>query len=188
MDNSIILEMLKKQEHTLQQIKKEISNSQTPTSEIDLEQVSKLSEQLQMSISKVDEVVEATRKPVISERKFTVDILSKGAMGLMVGMLTAITLRAVTTHHALEPNYSQRDNDLKYRYIKMKGEATPATISELETIFEQERDNAKIHKMLKTVEEYEKTIRKKVIAEEQARLKQQELEQLNQETMELKER
>ena len=39
------------------------------------------------------------------------------------------------------------DNDLKYRYIKMKGEATPNEISELENIFELNRDNAGIEQI-----------------------------------------
>ncbi len=47
-------------------------------------------------------------------------------------------------YFATLPNYDRIDNDLKYRYIKMKGEATPKRIAELEEIFEQNRDNAKI--------------------------------------------
>lgn len=77
------------------------------------------------------------------------------------------------------PNYDRIDNDLKYRYIKMKGEALPDRIAELEEIFELNRDNAKIREMKKDVEEYERTIRRKVQLEEQARLKEREAEQLN---------
>ena len=53
------------------------------------------------------------------------------------------------------------DNDLKYRYIKMKGEATPDRIAELEEIFELNRDNTKIRRMKNDVEEYERTIQRK---------------------------
>lgn len=48
---------------------------------------------------------------------------------------------------ATRPNYDRIDNDLKYRYIKMKGEALPERIAELEELFELNRDNAKIHQM-----------------------------------------
>lgn len=71
-----------------------------------------------------------------------------------------------------KPNYDHIDNDLKYRYIKMKGEATPDRIAELEEIFELHRDNTKIREMKRDVEEYERTIRQKIILEEQARLKE----------------
>lgn len=50
---------------------------------------------------------------------------------------------------ATRPNYDRIDNDLKYRYIKMKGEALPERIAELEELFELNRDNTKIHQMKK---------------------------------------
>lgn len=41
-----------------------------------------------------------------------------------------------------QPDCDRTDNDLKYRYIKMKGEASPMQIGELEKLFELNRDNA----------------------------------------------
>lgn len=75
---------------------------------------------------------------------------------------------------------------MKYRYIKMKGEATSKRIAELEEIFELNRDNAKIRQMKKDVEEYEQTIQRKVQLEEQARLKEREAERLNKNASRLK--
>lgn len=48
------------------------------------------------------------------------------------------------------------NNDLKYCYIKMKGEATPQRISELENLFEINRDNAGIRQTGEDVEDYER--------------------------------
>ena len=87
---------------------------------------------------------------------------------------------------ATRPNYDRIDNDLKYRYIKMKGEALPERIAELEELFELNRDNAKIHQMKKDVEEYERTIRQKIILEEQARRKSGELQNLTDKTNSIK--
>ncbi len=81
-------------------------------------------------------------------------------------------------YFATRLNYDRIDNDLKYRYIKMKGEATFDRIAELEEIFELHRDNAKIRRMKNDVEEYERTIQRKVQLEEQARLKVREAENL----------
>ena len=81
-------------------------------------------------------------------------------------------------YHLSRPNVQRDDNDLKYRYIKMKGEATPERIAELEELFELNRDNAKIHQMKKDVEEYEQTIRQKIVLEEQARRKAGEAQNL----------
>ena len=76
-------------------------------------------------------------------------------------------------------NFLSIGNDLKYRYIRMKGEATPERIAELEEIFELHRDNTKIREMKRDVEEYERTIQRKMQLEEQARLKEREAEKLD---------
>lgn len=57
--------------------------------------------------------------------------------------MTAIVLLCTMLYWTAKPNYDRTDNDLKYRYIKMKNEATPERIAELEEIFKQNRDNAK---------------------------------------------
>ncbi len=82
-------------------------------------------------------------------------------------------------YFATRPNYNRIDNDLKYRYIKMKGEAAPERIAELEDLFELHRDNAKIRQMKKDVEEYERIIKRKIQLEEQARLKEREAEKFD---------
>ena len=68
----------------------------------------------------------------------------------------------------------------------MKGEATPDRIAELEELFGLNRNNTKIRKMKRDVEEYELTIRQKIILKEQARLKEREAEKLNSKAAKLK--
>ena len=97
----------------------------------------------------------------------------------MIGMMSTIVLLCTMLYWAARPNYDRIDNDLKYRYIKMKGKATSDRIAELEELFEQNRDNAKIREMKRDVEEYERTVKRKVQLEEQARLKEREAERLN---------
>lgn len=104
----------------------------------------------------------------------------------MIGMMSTIVLLCTMLYWAARPNYDRIDNDLKYRYIKMKGEATPDRIAELEEIFELNRDNAKIRQMKRDVEEYERTVRQKVILEEQARLREREANRLNENASRLK--
>ena len=80
-----------------------------------------------------------------------------------------------------KPNYGRIDNNLKYRYLKMKGEATPERIAELEELFELNRDNSKIRQMKKDVEEYEQAIRQRIALEEQTRLKIEQARKLDEE-------
>lgn len=77
------------------------------------------------------------------------------------------------------PDNDRMDNDLKYRYIKMKGEATPNEISELENIFELNRDNAGIEQIREDVEVYEDAVRKQAALTEQVRLKEQAAKELD---------
>ena len=85
---------------------------------------------------------------------------------LILGLFTWIIISE-------KPNQDRIDNDLKYRYIKMKGDASAEQIATLEDIFELNRDNQKIEQMREDVETYEEAVRKQVTLAEQARLKEQ---------------
>ena len=70
-------------------------------------------------------------------------------------------------------NKDEEDDSLKYRYIKMKGDASAEQIATLEEIFELNRDTQKIEQMREDVETYEEAVRKQAALAEQARLKEQ---------------
>ena len=131
---------------------------------------------LQASVGSIE--IPAELPPRIVRHKISLAIESKGVFWTMIGMMTTIVLLCTMQYWTAKPNYDRIDNDLKYRYIKMKGEATPDRIAELEELFELNRDNSKIRRMKNDVEEYERTIQRKVQLEEQARRKQREAEHL----------
>ena len=84
---------------------------------------------------------------------------------LILGLFTWIIISE-------KPNQNRIDNDLKYRYIKMKGDASVEQIAALEDIFELNRDNKKIEQMREDVKTYEEAVRKQAALAEQARLKE----------------
>ena len=88
-------------------------------------------------------------------------------------MSVAIAVLSVALHLAKRPNYDRIDNDLKYRYIKMKGDASAEQIATLEDIFELNRNTEAIEQMREDVETYEEAVRKQAALAEQARLKEQ---------------
>lgn len=90
-----------------------------------------------------------------------------------VVMAAIIVVLAVALYMAKRPDYDRIDNDLKYRYIKMKGDASAEQIATLEDIFELNRDDQKIEQMREDVETYEEAVRKQATLAEQARLKEQ---------------
>ncbi len=139
---------------------------------------------LQAAVKAIE--IPAELPPRIVQHRISLAIESKGVFWAMIGMMATIVLLCTMLYWTIKPNYDRIDNDLKYRYIKMKGEALPDRIAELEEIFELHRDNAKIREMKRDVEEYERTIQRKVQLEEQARLKEREAEKLNGKAAKLK--
>ena len=85
---------------------------------------------------------------------------------LILGLFTWIIISE-------KPNQDRIDNDLKYRYIKIKGDASAEQIATLEDIFELNRNTEAIEQMREDVETYEEAVRKQAALAEQARLKEQ---------------
>ena len=138
---------------------------------------------LQTSVDAIE--IPAELPPRIVQHRISLAIESKGIFWTMIGMMTTIVLLCTMLYWTAKPNYDRIDNDLKYRYIKMKGEASDC-IAELEELFELNRDNAKIREMKRDIEEYERSIQRKVQLEEQARRKKREADRLNENASRLK--
>ena len=97
-------------------------------------------------------------------------------------MFTSFSLFVI--YYQREEISTYKDNDLKYRYVKMQEAITPADIINLENIFENKRDSVKL--IQKQVREYEKALIEEAKRLEQARLKEQEAERLKREADSLK--
>ena len=104
---------------------------------------------------------------------------SKTLTVFFVTCLVIIGFMSIALWDARQPNVQRDDNDLKYRYMKMKGDVSPELMAELEDIFTINRDAERIKQMRSDVEEYEQTILRQAALIEQARLKAQEAEQLS---------
>ena len=74
-----------------------------------------------------------------------------------------------------------RDNDLKYRYVKMHDSATTGDIKALETIFTYDRNPDSVKLIRRQVTEYERLVKEQAEKTEQARLNTSEAERLRKE-------
>lgn len=156
-----------------------------------LESIEQSNTKTQNGIDNLQAAVEAIEIPAelpprITQHRVIFSSESPFILSLVLFLFIGCMILSSALYFATRPNYDRIDNDLKYRYIKMKGEATPERIAELEEIFELNRDNAKIREMKRDVEEYERTIKRKVQLEEQARLKEREANRLNENASRLK--
>lgn len=111
---------------------------------------------------------------------------SKTLTVFFVTCLVIIGFMSIALWDARQPNLQRNDNDLKYRYMKMKGDISPELIVELEEIFTINRDAERIKQMRNDVEKYEQTILRQAALIEQARLKAQEAEQLDAQSKSIK--
>ena len=116
----------------------------------------------------------------------TIDFKSSKSTLCMFGLSLAVVCCGVHIHRLHDRIGNMCDAELKYRYIRMKGEASSERIAELEDIFEWNRDDDKIRQMKKNVEQYERTIQQRIALDEQIRLKGQETEQLDEKAKKLR--
>lgn len=143
-----------------------------------IEELKKIATRLQEMVVFVNENANSSQ-PVIMERKLNVSFSTdKGFWAVMLSITLNILL-LVALYIERQPDYDRVDNDLKYRYIRMKGEADADRINELENIFEVNRDNERIRRMKEDVEKYEETVRKQAVISEQARRKEWEAARLD---------
>ena len=118
-------------------------------------------------------------KPDKVRHLFVFDLASKPTWALLMVNMFLFAAFGSALYFARQPDYDRIDNDLKYRYIKMKGEASPEQLMDLEDVFGINRNNTKIYQMRNDVEAYEDAVRKQAALSEQARLKEQAAKELN---------
>ena len=124
--------------------------------------------------------------PRMVQHRFSLSLDATRNFWLFMSMFVVIAVQSVGLYLDWRPDRSRYDNDLKYRYVLMKGEASPKRLSELEELFEVERDQRRIDSMRQDVEKYERLVRRRAALDEQARLKSQEAERLKRDAARLK--
>lgn len=127
-------------------------------------------QQLAEAIDKMDEV---KVKHNIDEKRHSFALYTKESWILLSIIVFLMAAGVSAVYHLSRPNVQRDDDALKYRYIKMKGDASAEQIATLEEIFELNRNTEAIEQMSEDVENYEEAVRKQAALAEQARLKEQ---------------
>lgn len=139
------------------------------------ENLSKAIAELKAAINPIDEKINQIRSQqnvfIRKEHVFSVDFLNSKAALTMITMGLVILLSWGGNIWQLIRNSQLKDNDLKYRYIKMQGEATSKNLLQLETIFTYEQNRDSISVIRKKVVNYECMVKEQAEKIERARLK-----------------
>lgn len=133
------------------------------------------SDEVKTLLQKLRKIIE---DGVHNYKHHTISFTTPFVFWTIMGQTVLIFVLSTWVTIAEKPNQDRIDNDLKYRYIKMKGDASAEQIATLEDIFELNRDNQKIEQLREDVETYEEAGRKQAALAEQARLKEQAAKEL----------
>ena len=128
---------------------------------------------LEIITGKLDEHQAAPQKTTARhEHYFTVDFRNSKAALTMTMMVLIIIVSLGFNIHQANRNSDLHDNDVKYRFVKMQGEASATDIYRLESIFEYDRNADSIKTIRRQVEDFERLL--KEYNEKQYRIRQDE--------------
>lgn len=134
---------------------------------------------------KLERTIEEVRQPIRTDHHYVISFASYKAVAFIIlGALLAVSLFVAV--YQFRELASYKDNDLKYRFIKLRGDTTGEEILQLEEVFESNPEGVK--SICKQVKEYEKALAEEVKRLERARLKEKEAERLQQEAEALKQK
>ena len=131
---------------------------------------------LQAAVDAIE--IPAELPPRITQHRISFVIESKGVFGAMIGMMSTIVLLCTMLYWTARPNYDRIDNDLKYRYVKMRGEIKEKELMELETIFRDEQHTAIRDTVRNQVERYKEAVRRRAEQLERAASKERKAKKL----------
>ena len=134
-------------------------------------------------IEQVGQAVEALKRPgalPVQEHRhtYTLDIKSLKTFLTMFALLGGIFLQAAFIYRISENNRLLAANDLKYRYVKMRGKIGEKELTELETVFRNEQYTAIRDTVRNQVERYEEAVRRRAEQLEQASIKERKAQKL----------
>ena len=134
-------------------------------------------------IEQVGQAVEALTRPdtlPVQEHRhtYTLDISSSKTFLTMFVMLGCIFLQGAFIYRISENNRLLAANDLKYRYVKMRGEIKEKELMELETIFRDKQHTAIRDTVRNQVERYKEAVRRRAEQLERAASKERKAKKL----------
>lgn len=92
---------------------------------------------------KLDKAIEEIRNPSRVEHHHVFSITSNKVFYGMIGLCFICLVFSFIVFHQKKVIANYRDNDLKYRYIQMKGGVSHIELMELDSIFEHNRESIK---------------------------------------------
>ena len=135
-------------------------------------------EKIETLTAKLDRVDERLNLPL--KHHHTLDFMGNRALIALVLTVGALIASLWVIDSQRKTLAGFRDNDLKYRYIQMRGEAAPKDIERLRNVFDWNRNPDSIRTIRRRVEQYERLVQEQAENEVKARLNDKQAKQLQQ--------
>ena len=175
MDSSAVYAMFEEIKEDLNKRPAQQSVPAQPTataSKISAEDIDKI-ERLTESLDSVNEKLDIPLK-----HRHTIDFMSNKVLIILAAVMVALVVSLWVVRNQRDTIKQFRDNDLKYRYIQMRGQAVPEDILMLRDVFDYNRNADSIKIIRQRVERYEQLIKQQAESEARARLNAEEAERL----------
>ncbi|WP_235317848.1 hypothetical protein [Porphyromonas gulae] len=140
------------------------------------------------AIAKIDEMGKESRTVIRKEHVFSLDFKNSKTVITLCCMGLVILFSLIGNFWQIRQNSQLSDNDLKYCYIKMYGEANQEKLMDLETVFTYQRDEEQIALIREQVETYERLVKEQVEKTERAHLNTSQANELHKQAESIKQR
>lgn len=145
-------------------------------------------ETLQAIEAKIDEMGKESRTVIRKEHVFSLDFKNSKTVITLCCMGLVLSFSLVGNFWQMRQNSQLSDNDLKYRHIKMYGEANQEKLMDLETVFTYQRDEKQIALIREQVKTYERLVKEQAEKTERARLNTSQANELQKQAEFIKQR
>ncbi|KAA6320062.1 hypothetical protein EZS27_030114, partial [termite gut metagenome] len=126
MDISKVYTLFEEIQESLKQNK---SNKPVESAQVDMTAINTMTERF-------ENLIEEVRKPTKVNHHHVIDIGSSKIFFSLIGMCIVILILSFAIYNQRQTISQYRDNDLKYRYVKMQGQMTEENIYQLGRLFE----------------------------------------------------
>lgn len=128
------------------------------------------------------------RTVIRKEHVFSLDFKNSRTVITFCCMGLVILFSLLGNFWQMQQNSQLSDKDLKYRHIKIYGEANQEKLMDLETVFTYQRDEEQITLIREQVETYERLVKEQVEKTERAHLNTSQANELHKQAESIKQR
>lgn len=130
---------------------------------------------------KIKEISQFAKRPTIIKNHYSIDFKSSKTFIAIVILCLGIGISLYFNYNQFQENKQLADNDLKYRFIKMKNGIIPEDIERLENFFFYSDSIYVVNNIRKKVIDYEYRLKEQVRRQEQKKRSEEEIEKLDKE-------